>query len=58
MPLYEENIAMEICQLLLKRGASPLGNSIYEMRPLHIAIRRQWTRMTRLLLEAGKVLRF
>ncbi|CAF0819728.1 unnamed protein product [Adineta ricciae] len=53
MPLYEENVAMEICQLLLKRGASPHGNSFYEMRPLHIAIRRQWTRMTRLLLEAG-----
>ncbi|UJR30263.1 hypothetical protein I4U23_017801 [Adineta vaga] len=53
MPLYDESIAIQICQILFKRGASSHGNAIYEMRPLHIAIRRQWTQMTRLLLEAG-----
>ncbi|CAF1129897.1 unnamed protein product [Rotaria sp. Silwood1] len=53
VPLYEESIALKIYQVLLKRGASPNGNSIYEMRPLHIAIRRQWLQVSRLLLEAG-----
>jgi len=52
---YEELTALHICQILLKRGASPNGNAIYEMRPLHIAIRRQWTQVSRLLLEAGKI---
>ncbi|CAF3689425.1 unnamed protein product [Rotaria socialis] len=52
-PPYDELIAFDICQILLKRGASSNGNGIYEMRPLHIAIRRQWTRVSRLLLEAG-----
>ncbi len=46
---------MSICRILLKRGASPNGNTIYEMRPLHIAIRRQWTQVSRLLLEAGRL---
>jgi ankyrin repeat protein len=46
---------LNICQILLKRGASPNGNTIYEMRPLHIAIRRQWTQVSRLLLEAGRL---
>ncbi|CAF1016814.1 unnamed protein product [Rotaria sordida] len=53
VPPYEEIIALHICQILLKRGASPNGNTIYEMRPLHIAIRRQWMQVSRLLLEAG-----
>lgn len=51
--LYEESTALTICQLLLKRGASPHGNNIYEMRPLHIAVRREWLQVTRALLEAG-----
>jgi ankyrin repeat protein len=54
-PPYEELTALKICQILLKRGASPHGNSIYEMRPLHIAIRRQWTQVSRVLLEAGRL---
>ncbi|CAF0852726.1 unnamed protein product [Adineta steineri] len=53
IPPYEELSALNICQILLKRGASPNGNPIYEMRPLHIAIRREWTQVTRILLEAG-----
>ncbi|CAF2633648.1 unnamed protein product [Rotaria sp. Silwood2] len=53
VPPYEESIALHICEILLKRGASPNGNAIYEMRPLHITIRRQWIQISRLLLEAG-----
>jgi ankyrin repeat protein len=55
VPPYEELTALQICQILLKHGASPNGNAIYEMRPLHIAIRRQWTQVSRLLLEAGRL---
>jgi ankyrin repeat protein len=51
--LYEEFTALEICKILLKRGASPNGNTIYDMRPLHLAIRREWREMTTFLLEAG-----
>ena len=50
---YEELTALNICQILLKRGASPHGNYVYEMRPLHIAVRREWILVTRALLEAG-----
>lgn len=50
---YEELTALTVCQILLKRGASPHGNSIYEMRPLHIAVRREWLEVTRALLAAG-----
>lgn len=46
---------MEICQILLKHGASANGNTIYEMRPLHIAIRREWLQVARVLLEAGRL---
>ncbi len=46
---------MQICQILLKRGASPNGNTIYDMRPLHIAVRREWMQVTRVLLEAGRL---
>ncbi|CAF4487396.1 unnamed protein product [Rotaria sp. Silwood2] len=53
VPPYEESIALHICEILLKRGASPNGNAIYEMRPLHITIRRQWIQISRLLLEAA-----
>ena len=54
IPPYEEYTAMRICQILLKRGASSNGNTIYEMRPLHIAVRREWLQVTRVLLEAGR----
>jgi len=54
-PPYEELTALNICKILLKRGASPNGNTIYEMRPLHIAIRRQWTQLSRILLDAGRL---
>ncbi len=54
-PPYEELIALDICKILLKHGASPNGNIVYEMRPLHIAIRREWMQVTRVLLEAGKI---
>lgn len=50
---YDESIALKICQILLKHGASANGNTIYEMRPLHIAIRREWLQISRVLLEAG-----
>ncbi len=53
IPPYDEFIALRICQILLKRGASPNGNTIYDMRPLHIAVRREWTQVARVLLEAG-----
>jgi len=52
---YDESIALEICQILLKHGASANGNTIYEMRPLHIAIRREWLQVARVLLEAGRL---
>ena len=55
IPPYEEPVAFYICQILLKRGASPNGNAIYEMRPLHIATRRRWIQVSRLLLEAGRL---
>lgn len=57
LPAYDEFDAMKICRILLERGASPHGNPIYEMRPLHIAIRREWQDLTELLLQAGKSLR-
>ena len=57
IPLYDEYVAVEICEILLKRGASPMGNAIYEMRPLHIAIRREWMNVSRLLLDAGRLQR-
>lgn len=53
-PAYGESIAVAICRILLKYGASPHGNHFYEMRPLHIAIRREWFNLTELLLQAGR----
>ena len=53
VPQYDELVAVQICQILLNNGASPHGNVIYEMRPIHIATRRQWMQVVRVLLEAG-----
>jgi hypothetical protein len=53
VPPYDELVAVRICRILLNNGASPHGNAIYEMRPIHIATRRQWMQVARVLLEAG-----
>ena len=52
-PPYDEATAARICRVLLRHGASPNGNAMYEMRPLHVAIRREWMEVSRLLLDAG-----
>lgn len=50
---YDEDTAVEICRILINRGGSVSGNPVHEMRPLHIAIRREWMILSRILLEHG-----
>lgn len=49
----EEESRLEICRLLLKKGADPEAQDQQERRPLHHACRKAENRLVELLLAAG-----
>ncbi|CAF1021174.1 unnamed protein product, partial [Didymodactylos carnosus] len=48
----EDNVIL-VCKELLNRGSSATSMSRCGMRPIHIALRRQWLKLTQVLLDAG-----